>query len=93
MEICSKMLPKLYYGTCLFSIQDSRAVKVTLSLASTSSCYCSWQPSGKASCFRTCQTQSMCIVLVSSLASQVFETKSGRPVHDWVPIAGQTKTL
>jgi len=30
-------------------------------------------------------TNSMCTVLVSSLATETFETLSGRPVEDWVP--------
>ena len=39
------------------------------------------------------ETKSMCTVLVSSLATQVFETKSGRPVDDWVPSRPNPDTL
>lgn len=39
------------------------------------------------------ETQSMCTVLVSSLASDVFETMSGRTVLDWVPSRPNLHTL
>jgi len=39
------------------------------------------------------ETKSVCNVLVSSLATQVFETKSGRPVDNWVPSRPNPDTL